>query len=156
MKLYHSSNKFIVQPDISYSRNYLDFGKGFYLTSIEEQAIRYGSRFIRREEEAWINIYELEVEDKDWRILKFNSYDLQWLDFITRCRAGIDNTDYDMIIGGVANDKVIRTIEKYFSGEMSAETAIGLLRFEKPNIQYCIRNQEMLNQCLKHINSKKL
>lgn len=48
MKLFHSSNVSVVKPDIIHSRNYLDFGKGFYLTSIHEQAVRYAQRFIRR------------------------------------------------------------------------------------------------------------
>ena len=45
MKLYHSSNMSVVKPDIIHSRDYLDFGKGFYLTSIHEQAVRYAQRF---------------------------------------------------------------------------------------------------------------
>ncbi|MFR8938160.1 MAG: DUF3990 domain-containing protein, partial [Streptococcus sp.] len=32
-------------PDIKYSRNKLDFGKGFYVTPIEEQAVSWVSRF---------------------------------------------------------------------------------------------------------------
>ena len=31
MKLYHSSNVSVEIPDIVHSRDYLDFGKGFYL-----------------------------------------------------------------------------------------------------------------------------
>lgn len=41
MKLYHSSNLSVKQPDTVHSRDYLDFGKGFYLTSIYEQAVKY-------------------------------------------------------------------------------------------------------------------
>lgn len=55
MKLYHASNQVINKPEVKYSRDYLDFGKGFYLTSLYEQAERYAQRFIRREQEAWIN-----------------------------------------------------------------------------------------------------
>ena len=53
MKLYHSSYVSVTKPDIIHSRDYLDFGKGFYLTSIHEQAVRYAQRFIRRQREAW-------------------------------------------------------------------------------------------------------
>ena len=31
---------------------------------------------------------------------------------------------------------------------MKNET-LGLLKYERPNIQYCIRSQDMLNKCLK-------
>lgn len=156
MKLYHSSNLKVEHPEISYSREFLDFGKGFYLTSLEYQAINYGNRFIRREMEAWLNIYELDFKPEDWKILRFEHYDMDWLTFVTRCRKGEDNSDFDMIIGGIANDKVIRTLDLYFNGDITAEVAIGKLKYEKPNNQYCIRSQRMIEQCLKHEESRKL
>lgn len=52
MKLYHSSNLSVKQPDTVHSRDYLDFGKGFYLTSIYEQAVKYAQRFVRRQQDA--------------------------------------------------------------------------------------------------------
>lgn len=60
------------------------------------------------------------------------------------------------MIGGIANDKVIETLDRYFNGELSEDEALGLLKYEKPNIQYCIRSQMMLDSCLKHIESKQL
>lgn len=38
MKLYHASDTVIEKPDVYHSREHLDFGKGFYLTSIHIQA----------------------------------------------------------------------------------------------------------------------
>lgn len=156
MKLYHTSNVIVKSPDILHSREYLDFGKGFYLTTLEEQAMKYGNRFIRREEDAWLNIYDLDININEWKLITFSEYNLEWLDFISKCRAGEDDTDYDIVIGGIANDKVIRTLDRYFAGEISAELAIGLLKYEKPNNQYCIRSQRLLDNCLKHLESKKL
>lgn len=156
MKLYHSSNVKVPSPDIIHSRDYLDFGKGFYLTTLEDQAVKYGNRFLRREEEAWLNIYELTFDAGEWKILEFDSYDMRWLDFVSKCRAGYDDTDYDIVIGGIADDRVIRTLDRYFAGELSAEATIGLLKYEKPNNQYCIRSQRMIENCLKHIESLKL
>ena len=34
MKVYHASKFIIESPDIYHSRDLLDFGKGFYLTSV--------------------------------------------------------------------------------------------------------------------------
>ena len=34
MRLYHSSNMVVEHPDTQHSRKYLDFGRGFYLTTI--------------------------------------------------------------------------------------------------------------------------
>lgn len=110
MRLYHSSNIIVEKPDTSHSRKYLDFGRGFYLTSIYDQAIRYAQRFKRRGQSAWLNIYEFSInEESKWNIQKFDTYDEQWLDFVALCRDGKDVGDYDMIIGGIANDRVIIT-----------------------------------------------
>lgn len=156
MKLYHSSNQAIPSPDILHSRDNLDFGKGFYLTTIMEQAVNYALRFQRRKQEAWVNSYEFDYIPSEWNIRIFESYDREWLEFISSCRAGKDDYEYDIVIGGIANDKVIRTLDRYFAGELTAEQALGILIFEKPNIQYCIRSQAMIDSCLKHIESKQL
>ncbi|MDE7154080.1 MAG: DUF3990 domain-containing protein [Muribaculaceae bacterium] len=156
MKLYHSSNVSIERPDTDHSRNFLDFGKGFYLTSLHEQAEKYAQRFIRRKQNAWINIYEFIFDPSDWKLIEFDSYDKKWLDFISKCRAGEDDSDFDIVIGGIANDKVIHTLDRYFEGELSEDETLGLLKYEKPNNQYCIRSQQMLDKCLKHIESKQL
>ena len=50
MKLYHSSTVSVNLPDILHSRDYLDFGKGFYLTSIHEQAVRYAQQGLKWEQ----------------------------------------------------------------------------------------------------------
>lgn len=154
MRLYHSSNVIVEQPDIRHSRQYLDFGRGFYLTTIHEQAVRYAQRFKRRGQPAWLNIYELSCDVLRWNILRFDSYDKEWLDFVARCRDGENVGDYDMIVGGIANDKVILTLDRYFMGEISREEALGLLKYEKPNIQYCIRSERMLRECLTYIGSE--
>lgn len=156
MKLYHSSYVSVAKPDIIHSRDYLDFGKGFYLTSIHEQAVRYAQRFLRRQKNAWLNAYEFEFEPSEWKAIIFDSYNKDWLNFVATCRAGKDDTDFDLIIGGIANDKVIQTLDRYFEGGLSENETLGLLKYEIPNIQYCIRSQKMLDRCLKHIESKQL
>ena len=49
-------------------------------------------------------------------MLSFESYSEQWLDFVLACRRGMDATNYDIVIGGVANDKVFNTVELFFDG----------------------------------------
>ncbi|MBD5190154.1 MAG: DUF3990 domain-containing protein [Bacteroidales bacterium] len=156
MKLYHASNMSVVCPDTEHSRDYLDFGKGFYLTSLREQAEKYAQRFLRRKSDAWLNSYEFDYNTEEWKILEFDHYDKEWLEFVSQCRAGKDESDYDLVIGGIADDKVIQTLDRYFIGELSADDTLGLLKYEKTNNQYCIRSQKMLNECLKHINSLQL
>ena len=58
MRVYHTSNVIVSQPDVCHSRKHLDFGTGFYLTPLEQQARDYGQRFIRRGEPAIMNIFD--------------------------------------------------------------------------------------------------
>ena len=156
MKVYHSSTVIVKCPDTAHSRLYLDFGRGFYLTTLYDQAVRYAERFKRRGQTAWLNTYELSDNWDGWNVLRLDTYDKTWLDFVSVCRAGEDKRDYDMVVGGIANDRVILTLDRYFAGEISQEDALGLLKFEKPNIQYCIRSERMLHECLTFIESKEL
>jgi len=156
MIVYHSSSISVESLDISFSRDFLDFGKGFYITSLYDQAVKYAQRFKRRKSPAWLSTYEFNFNPEDWKILKFDSYNRDWLRFVSDCRSGNDNSEYELVIGGIANDQVIQTIERYFAGEISENDALGLLKYEKPNNQYCIRSQRMINECLKYQSSEKL
>ena len=57
MKVYHASMVRVEHPDVLHSRKFLDFGQGFYVTTLREQAVKYAQRFIRRGKEAWLNVY---------------------------------------------------------------------------------------------------
>jgi len=48
MIVFHSSPCIVNHPDVSFSRDYLGFGKGFYVTTIEDQARKYAKRFLLR------------------------------------------------------------------------------------------------------------
>ena len=47
MEVFHASTVQIDTPDIYHSRQYLDFGPGFYVTTMYDQAEKYANRFIR-------------------------------------------------------------------------------------------------------------
>lgn len=156
MKVYHSSNVKVELPDTTHSRSYLDFGRGFYLTTIYEQAKKYAERFLRRGGEAWLNVYDLADDWSSWNVLNFPHYDESWLDFVANCRKGENVGDYDLIMGGIADDRVFRTIDLYLAGDITKQQALSKLYFEKPNIQLCIRSEKMLRECLFFIESEKL
>ena len=40
MIVYHGSSEIVKFPDVNHSYKALDFGKGFYVTSVQEQAER--------------------------------------------------------------------------------------------------------------------
>ena len=117
MKLYHSSNVIVELPDTNHSRLYLDFGRGFYLTSFHDQAVRYGLRFKRRGQPGWLNTYEFVCDDSSWKIKRFDSYDKQWLDFVAQCRDGKDVGDYDLVIGGIRSERMLRECLTYISSD---------------------------------------
>lgn len=58
---------------------------------------------------------------------------------------GKDTTDYDLVVGGVANDKVFNTVELFFDGLIDKAEAIKRLRYEKPNVQICFRTERALS-----------
>ena len=88
------------------------------------------------------------------KILKFDSYSEEWLDFILNCRTRNDSADYDIVIGGVANDKVFNTVELYFDSLIDKKEAIRRLRYEKPNLQVCFRTQKALDGYLHYEGSE--
>lgn len=145
MILYHGSYVEIIKPDLNHSRHNVDFGKGFYTTPLHEQAKKWCSKFKRRGKEGIISYYEFdEREYETLKVQKFESYSEEWLDFILNCRRGKDNTDYDIVIGGVVNDKVFNTVELFFDGLIDKKEAINRLRYEKPNLQICFRTEKAL------------
>ena len=157
MILYHGSNIEVKKPDIVHSREKVDFGRGFYTTPLLDQAMNWCRKFIRRGDSAFVSVYELDESAlKNCKLLQFDSYSEEWLDFILKCRQGRDRTDFDIVIGGVANDKVFDTVELFLDGLINKEEAIGRLRFAKPNAQICFRSQESIDRYLHYIRSDKL
>ena len=63
MIVYHTSYTIVRFPDVRYSRDALDFGKGFYVTCLKQQAIDYADKFRFRGKQAVLNQYGLE---DDW------------------------------------------------------------------------------------------
>lgn len=55
---------------------------------------------------------------------------------------------FDIVEGGVANDNVIDTVEDYENGIITAEQALGQLRYKRINHQICILNQEIIDRYL--------
>lgn len=145
MILYQGSSLEIVVPDLNHSRLNVDFGRGFYVTPLYEQAKKWCGKFKRRGKAGVVSRYSFdENREPVLRTLKFDSYSEDWLDFILNCRNGKDTTDYDLVVGGVANDKVFNTVELFFDGLIDKTEAINRLRYEKPNLQICFRTEKVL------------
>ncbi|MBO4662698.1 MAG: DUF3990 domain-containing protein [Bacteroidaceae bacterium] len=151
--LYHGSYISVPSPLTGVGRRELDFGPGFYLTNLRDQAERWARRVcvIRALDTPTLSSYEFDETQlpTDVRCLRLEHYDQEWLDFIVSSRRGEEPwKNYDIIEGGVANDQVIDTVEDYYAGRITAEQAIGQLCYAKPTHQMCISNQNIVDSCL--------
>lgn len=150
--VYHGGTEIVEHPICQLGRRHLDFGRGFYITELRQQAVEWArSVASRRMQQPLLNKYILDKEAiiEHWRCKIFEAYDREWMDFIIANRLGRNASEnYDYIEGGVANDRVIDTINLYMSGLMDIETALRRLAEHQPNNQICILNQEIIEKHL--------
>lgn len=151
--LYHGGTEIITKPNCLFGRNDLDFGTGFYLTDIKDQAIRWANRVaLKRNQQAVLNVYQFDKEQyiKLSNNLIFYSYNRDWLYFVCESRRGHKPwAGLDYIEGGVANDRVIDTINLYISNLIDEDKALERLSLYEPNMQICLLNQKLCDKYLK-------
>ena len=156
MTVYHGGAAAVPNPDLSHSRKAVDFGAGFYVTPMLDQAVRWGEKRKRSSGSAVVSQYEYdEVAASALRALRFDGYSEVWLDFIVKCRNLKDDSDWDIVVGGVANDKVFDTLEAFFDGFATKAQTIDRLRMEIPNLQMCFRTVAAL-RTLKFVGSEQI
>jgi hypothetical protein len=150
----------VATPLVGVGRENLDFGKGFYLTSIRKQAMDWANLVASRrgrDSKGIVSVYHFDREQAIIDGVKFkifDTYDMEWLEYVIKCRKGkMTYAQYDVIEGGVANDNVIDTVEDYEKGIITAEQALGQLKYKKVNHQICIVNQFVIERYLRYIQS---
>lgn len=153
MTIFHGSYATIETPVIVTQEKGRDFGFGFYTTTIKEQAERWAIRIAKlhsrnagRTENAVVNVYEYDEEFAKSLIVKdFQKADLDWLNFVIRCRSDLNyHHEFDIVSGKIANDNVGETIDYVLAGIMRKEDAVERLRFEKINDQICFCTEKAL------------
>lgn len=153
MEIYHGGTEIIDSPKIDVGRPNLDFGPGFYLTSLYDQAKEWAQKIgDERNVKPIINKYEFDKDRslEEFRYLMFPEYNESWLKFICDCRLGKTcYTNYDIIEGGVADDRVRDTVRLFMMGYISIESALNRLKYFRPNNQICILNQDVISKYLK-------
>jgi hypothetical protein len=157
--MYHGAPHIVDAPLCHIGRDNLDFGKGFYLTDVREQAIGWATRVANIGLPQWLNIYELDMDyiSVNARCKIFRAYDEEWLRFIVDSRNGGHLWQgYDYIEGGIADDRVISTIEDYLNGDISMEYALKRLSEHQPNNQICILSQALLDESLRFVKAEPL
>lgn len=150
MILYHGSNIEVSNPDILHSQKYLDFGAGFYVTSVKEQAIRWAKRkaLLLGKECGIVSLYEFSEDDSF--IIKDFADDLEiWIDFVCDCRNGSDcYKKYDLIKGKVANDKVFRVVDMYKKGIWDKKRTLDEIKVYDTYDQFAFISQQAIDSML--------
>lgn len=149
MILYHGSNVEVNKPKIIKSKRALDFGIGFYLTSDFEQAQKWAVRTASRRETGDPIVSVFDVDDNKFaslKILLFDSAGKEWLKYVSANRTDklIDDI-YDVVVGPVANDQTIRTLNNYLSGYLTEDIAIQLLLPQRLKDQYAFKTEKALS-----------
>ena len=143
MILYHGSNITIDAIDLDKCRPFKDFGKGFYLTDIKEQAQRMAERTVRMfDGTPTITSFEFSIEEaqaQDLSIKVFESPDKEWAKFVM-CNRNVDipqpTHDYDIVIGPVADDTIARLLRMFTEHFIDEDQLLRELTFSKVTSQF--------------------
>ena len=155
LTLYHGSNCNFSTVDLSKAKDKRDFVKGFYLTTLQNQAKDWAETLFARLGGEGVFVYEFELEIKENLTIKqFDRVSEDWLNFIreNRIGGGIQH-NFDIVRGAVANDRTNRTLALFVEGIYTPKEAMRKLRNNKLNDQISIHTGKALI-CLKLINNK--
>ena len=159
MKLYHGSNIVIDNINLAMCRPYKDFGKGFYLTDIEEQAGKMAVRVSKIYGGVPIvNTFEIEDDFRELTNIKikdFGTYTTaEWAKFVmnNRNRAFIDEKDvlwstdnkYDIVIGPVADDNMALLFRQYENEMIDFDTLLKGMIYKKTSSQYSFHTEKSI------------
>ncbi len=153
MILYHGSNVIVDKPALVPQNRFLDFGKGFYTTENKVQAISFAEKVYRRRKEGSPIVSVYDFDEKllfpDYSIIRFDSPDEAWLDFVFAHRSGTyQGKIYELIYGPVANDDIFATFTLYAGGELTKEETLSRLKIKKLYNQMVFSSERVLS-CLK-------
>ena len=151
MIVYHGSDIVITEPDVLHSVRRLDFGAGFYVTTVYAQAERWAKRKAQLHEKksGIVNMFEM-TETSGFKIKDFASDLDSWIDFVCKCREGSDiYKEFDVMKGKVADDKVFRVVDMYKRGFWDKERAIREIRVYETYNQIAFISQKAIDAMLK-------
>jgi len=143
MKVYHGSDTQIEQIDLNKCKFGKDFGRGFYVTKLQDQAITMAERVSRWSKKIPV-VSEFEFDefaliDDELKKLHFDGYNEEWLEFVVLNRKNKSKKqvhDYDIVEGPVADDKIATEIDDYINGIISKEQFLNNLVYN-PSHQIC-------------------
>lgn len=151
MIVYHGSTIEVNNLDMQHSYRNLEFGKGFYVTTVREQAERWAKRKadLSGDGNGVISVYEMSDGYEGFNVLNFAEDMDSWIDFVCACRDGETGyLEYDIIIGKVANDKVYRVVDMYRRGIWDKQRALSEMKVYETYDQIAFVSQDAIDRCL--------
>ncbi len=158
MRLYHGSNTEINKIDFSKCRPYKDFGQGFYLTTIQEQAEKMATRVSRiyggtpcvtifEFDEAalydnHLNCRIFENPSKEWAIFVINNRNRNFSPVVD-LECNLD-CKYDLVIGPIANDDLALLFRQFSNGLIGVDTLVKEMEFKELTNQYSFHTKKAL------------
>lgn len=151
MKLYHGSNQPVETIDLSKGKSFKDFGRGFYMTHLPEQAAHWANRIAQRYGgPATVTCFEFDIDAAiaaGLNVRIFGKPDREWALFVMANRKVSDNPfthDYDIVIGPVANDNMARLFGLYELEIIDLEAVVAGLEYKNLNSQYFFATEKAL------------
>lgn len=158
MTVYHGSDVEVREVDLAHSQMYKDFGPGFYVSTERKQAVHFAKykadRPFSTTHKAVVSVFDFDdrsLSDGSLRVKRFDSYSNEWVDFIHEYRNS-RATDYDLIIGPIANDDVRTQYARYDIGEITKAELLESLKYKRITYQYCFKTAKALS-FLKRVDS---
>jgi len=144
MILYHGSNTAIETIDFDKCKPYKDFGRGFYLTEIKEQAVLMARRTASiYGGEAVVTVFEFNetaaLDDPKLSVKRFDEPDEEWALFVMNNRSRTQEHpfhEYDIVIGPVADDTIATLFRNFDDGIIDLPTLVNGLKYKKVSSQY--------------------
>ena len=137
MKVYHGSYTKIDEIDLTKGELNRDFGRGFYVTNLYEQAKFWAKRKGKKQKNNGIitefTFFESAFTSDYLKTLRFKDYSKEWLDFVVKNRQNDTDKnlhDYDVVEGPVANDDIATRITFYVEGGITKAEFLEELKFK--------------------------
>lgn len=158
MILYHGSNVPIEEIDLARCRPFKDFGQGFYLTSLEQQARNMAARTVRIQGEGEPTVTAFELAD-DWRerglnVRYFQGPSRQWAEFIMNNRdrafSNLMSPDcnranqYDIVFGPVADDAIVASFQLFQDGRINIDELVRRFEYRELSDQFSFHTPKAL------------
>ena len=123
INLFHAGYEIISSPDVFRGRKNADFGQGFYTTDSRS----FASRWAREKKGADIIINSYELDEIGLKIKRFER-DPEWFRYVFSNRRSMPDelSEYDLIIGPIANDTIFETLGIIGSGFLTPAEALRL------------------------------